>query len=152
MAIATLPTQSFRHARCYAPAQVIERLTDLVRVRSLALVIDVDAFEQSALARIDRVTQLALTALANEGVSVVFTATREIDRALRLYKSVLRSQFIPDAARARTQLPEESAIVISDNPALFADLRESDRGIALDRTVRATLWWLLDERLRVFRA
>jgi hypothetical protein len=178
MCVATVETSSssidriiragaFRHARCYAPALVMEVLRSAATAPALSLVIDVDALERSALAKVDRVMVLALQALSRTGVQIVLVANSEQDRAARLQHAIVgswcarfhRHELVTQLRRAR---PATRAIAITDDPDLLASLDETDRGIALgrpelvraniavagDTAIRATLWWLLEERAR----
>lgn len=129
--------------------------------RDLTLVLDVDALERSALAKIDRVMLLALDALSCAGVRVVLAARDERERAVRLQRRLRGSTYVDPRALSFAGLPAP-LLVVSDDPALLAMLEPDDRGIALgrpelasrqiapagDTSVRATLWWLLDERTR----
>jgi hypothetical protein len=157
----------FRHARWYAPAAVTAELDHIVGAPEVALVVDLDALERSPLARIDRVMLLALDALGHAGLHVVLAAKRAVDRAVALQPRV-RGATVLDrndgsiVVRLRVQRPDVRVIALTDDPELIAELGELDRGIALgrpelagehvvaagDTAVRATLWWLLFERLR----
>jgi hypothetical protein len=148
---------AFRHARCYAPEPVMTLLADVVAVPGLALVLDVDTLERSALAKFDRVMSLALGALRRAGVDVILTARYECARAAFIEHAVPGSRRINVSERA---LPASTIVAISDDPVLFAALTDVDRGIALgrpelarpnvvaagDASVRATLWWMLEAR------
>jgi hypothetical protein len=143
-------------------------LRDIAGIPDLALVIDVDALEHSARAQIDRVMVLALDALSHAGVRVVFAAQRERLRAMRLRSTVPGATYIDMTYAALCGVRGQSSplIVISDDPALFELIAPGDRGMALgrpelardniaaagDTAVRATLWWLLDERSRAMAA
>jgi hypothetical protein len=128
---------------------------------ALSLVVDVDALERSALARVDQVMVLALQALSWARVQVVLVADYEQGRAARLQLAIAgwccRKQEVVSELQQPTRV-----IAISDDPDLLASLRETDAGIALGRpelvraniavagetAIRATLWWLLEERIR----
>lgn len=156
---------AFRHARCYAPETVMAVLRDVIAAPELALLVDIDTLERSALAKVDRVMSLALDALARAGVDVILSARYERARTA-LVESVVRGSRSLDArvidVRGRACLPATPVIAISDDPAVFAALGIYDRGIALgrpelatanvvaaaDTSVRATLWWLLEARTR----
>jgi hypothetical protein len=158
----------FRMPRCYAPEYVTAALHDLVAARDLALLVDVDALERSALARIDRVMQLAFGALANVNVTVFLAARYERERCGALQRAIPGSKYIVRSAPlampiVRSELPSHIPLVaLSDDPPLFDLLGEKDRGLALgrpelvrpnivalaDMSVRATLWWLHEERAR----
>lgn len=157
--------RAFRHARCYAPEPVMATLRDVMAVPELAVLLDVDTLERSALARIDRVMLLALDALAHAGVHVVLLAHHERDRATLFQHAITRSRLLDPAhaiGHVRAHWPDASVIAISDAPDLLRALDTGDRGVALgrpeltsaniaaagDTSVRATLWWLLEERLR----
>ena len=158
----------FRSPRCYAPDHVTAILHSVLQAPALALLVDVDSLERSALARVDRVMQIALAALSSVEVSVYLTARYERERSLVLQRSIPRSTCIVRAAplampiiRA-TLAPDVPLIALSDDPAVFALLADRDRGLALGRpelsrgnvtaladvSVRATLWWLHEERAR----
>ncbi|HSD90549.1 MAG TPA: hypothetical protein VLB44_23650 [Kofleriaceae bacterium] len=156
----------FRHARYYAPAQVIDVVRDIVVTPDLALVLDVDTLERSALAKIDWVMLLALDALSYAGVRIVFAARHEGERAVRLQQRLGGVVYMNPDEMQLTRLRDRSErlrlLVISDDPDLLASLAPQDCGIALgrpelacsniavagDTSVRATLWWLVDERSR----
>jgi hypothetical protein len=143
-------------------------LGGILAERALGLLVDVDALERSALARVDRVMQIALSALARTGVTICLAARYERERALVLQRALVGSMFITRAAPlaiplARATLPPETPlIVLSDDPPAFELLLERDRGLALgrpelvcanitivgDASVRAALWWLYEERGR----
>jgi hypothetical protein len=158
---------AFRHARCYAPAPVMEVLGAVATAAALSLAVDVDALERSALARVDRVMVLALQALARDGVRIVLLANSEQERAARLQQSITGSswaRFHKHELTAQLRRDDHAAcvIVISDDPDLLASLDEPDCGVALgrpelaraniaaagDTAIRAILWWLLEERTR----
>jgi hypothetical protein len=162
-----LQSRAFRYARCYAPEAVMSVLEDVVSTPVLALAVDDDALERSALARIDRVMLLALDALANADVHVVLVAREERARAAALQSRIARAGLLDPGdgsvvTRLRVHRPDVRVIALSDDPALITELTGRDRGIALgrpelagenvaaigDMAVRATLWWLLVERLR----
>jgi hypothetical protein len=158
----------FRAPRCYAPDHVIALLQPIVDVRELALLIDVDALERSALARIDRVMQFAFTALSRVATKVFFAARYERERSLVLQRAIPDSRFASRSAALALPLIRENVasscplIVLSDDPPVFDALPPKDRGLALgrpelaranitalaDTSVRATLWWLFEERAR----
>jgi hypothetical protein len=158
---------AFRHARCYAPAPVMEVLGAAATASVLALAIDVDALERSALARVDRVMILALQALSRAQVQIVLLANDEQERAARLQLCIAGSWCARFGERdlvARLRQGSHGArvIAISDDADLLASLDEADCGIALgrpelakgniavagDTAIRATLWWLLEARAR----
>jgi hypothetical protein len=155
-----------RNARWYASDSVTEALADIIESPVLGLVLDVDALERSALAKFDRVMLLALQSLSRSGVQIVFAAERERARGERLHATIGRSWLAtPREAvdRLRNALHGVRVIAIGDDAALFSSLSTADRGIVLgrpelvkphiasagDTTVRATLWWLVDERARI---
>ncbi len=155
--------RAFRNARCYAPEPVISVLGAASGEPDLGLVIDVDALERSALARIDRVMLLALDALAHARVQVYLLARYERQRARLLQTGITGARCVHPGQLASLDLPR---IVITDDPAVLAGLREHDRAVALgrpelackaiasagDSAVRAILWWLLEERTRALAA
>lgn len=152
-----LDARMFRNARCYAPDAVVAVLRDVVAVPELALIVDVDALERSARARIDRVMIVALELLARDGVQIVFVARQQQDRAAVLQRSVPGSFCAPSSesvvAQVRRQHPACRFIAISDDPSLLAGLTSEDRGMVLGSpelagAIRASLWWLLDARTR----
>jgi hypothetical protein len=158
----------FRVPRCYAPDHVVAVLRTVVEADDVALLIDVDALERSALARIDRVMQLAFAALSHAKVKVFFAARSERERAITLQRAIPDSRFVVRSAPlaipvARDMLAASvPLIVISNDPAAFELLGERDRGLALgrpelsrinvtslaDTSVRASLWWLYEARAR----
>jgi hypothetical protein len=158
----------FRSPRSYAPELVTKNLQSIVDSPELALLVDVDALERSALARIDRVMQLALSALARVRVSIFLAARYERERAAALQRHISETRFLVHAAPlalplVRAEMPSGTPLIaLSDDPPLFELLAERDRGLALgrpelartnvisiaDTAVRATLWWLHEERVR----
>lgn len=161
------PTRVFRsNARFYAPAHVVELLGDIASVEHLALVVDVDALEGSAFAKVERVMVLALDALTYAKVQVVLVSRHQPDRAAILHRGIPRSWCLDDVAalaQVRARIPDVRLIVISDNRGLLESLGDRDRGIALgtddvfaraniattgDISIRAALWWLVDARSR----
>jgi len=158
----------FRSPRSYAPNPVMVTLAGIVDSPALALLLDVDALERSALARIDRVMQLALSALAQLRVSVFLAARYERERAAALQRHIRDALYVVRPAplavtQVRSAVPVGTPILaLSDDPPLFEMLAERDRGLALgrpelvranvvslaDTSVRATLWWLYEERGR----
>jgi len=146
-----LPTPRF--ARRYASDAIVALLHRIATSPQLGLVIDLDALERSVLARFDRVMLRALESLAIAGVQVVLIAKDQRDRASRLARTI-RSATIHSSSlvELRAGAPGVSWIVISDDGALLAETSEDDRALVLGRpeaaSVRATLWWLLDERTR----
>lgn len=162
-----ITARAFKHARCYAPEAVVKVLAGVSQLQQLTLVIDVDSLERSALARVDRVMLLALDALARAGVNVVLSARFEYERATRLQLAIrgARSMDLREGAvveRIRAHSPDTNIIMVSDNPGQFVGLSAGDRGVALGRhelasstvaaaghgSIRATLWWLLEMRMR----
>jgi hypothetical protein len=152
-----------RLARCYAPDRVTAVLVDVAAAGELALVIDVDTLERSALAKIDRVMVLALDSLAQSGVRVILAARAEHERAELLQRSITAATVMGDdlaLPQLRRAHPNLRVIVVSDSPAWFERLSVNDCGIALgrpelvraniasagDTEIRATLWWLLAHR------
>jgi hypothetical protein len=154
----------FRHARCYAPEPVMNVLRDVAGAPQLALVLDIDALERSARARVDRVMLLALAALGRARVELVLAARTEHERALLLQRMLPGALWFSAGATLRSQLAEKlpgaPVIAITDAPELIHMLAPHDRGVALGRPelahdnvvtigdtgVRAMLWALLDER------
>jgi hypothetical protein len=160
-----------RHARHYAPEPVMAVLADVVGTPDVALVIDIDALERSALAKIDRVMVLAFEALAGSGIRLVLAARETADRAALLQRVLVRAELADGTqadlvSRLRTPRPGLRAIVLSDNPELLERVTKCDCGIALgrpeltraniasigDTAVRATLWWLAEEHARLVAA
>ena len=155
------------NARFYAPAQVIALLREIARVPALALVVDVDALERSAAAKVDRVMTLALDALSHADVQIVLLSRHDRARAGWLHRGIPRSWSCTNdgaaLANLRERLPDVRVIAISDDPELLRALVDRDRGIALggeelaaaniaatdDASLRAALWWLVDVRSRV---
>jgi hypothetical protein len=156
-----LRARAFRNARCYAPESVIAVLRDVITAPDLELVIDVDTLERSALARIDRMMLLALDSLSRSGVHIVLFARYERRRADLLQEAIRGASCMGPNAEGRVRLPRTGPILlVSDDPALLAQVGDDDRGIALgrpelvraniaavgDTSVRATLWWMLEAR------
>lgn len=160
-----------RHARHYAPEPVMGALAGIVGAPEIALVIDVDALERSALAKIDRVMLLALEALAGSGIHVVLAARETTDRAALLQRVLDRAELVDGTRKdlvgaLRAARPAMRVIVLSDDPELLTRLAACDCGIALgrpeltranvanigDTAVRATLWWLAEEHARLIAA
>jgi hypothetical protein len=154
-----------RLARCYAPDRVTAILVDAATSPELALIVDVDTLERSALARVDRVMMLALDALAQTGVHVILAARTELERATLLQSSITAATVLGEdlaLPHVRSAHPNVPAIVVSESPAWMERLGVNDRGIALgrpelvranvasagDTEIRATLWWLLAHRER----
>jgi hypothetical protein len=157
-----------RYARHYAPEPVMAVLGEIVGAARVGIVIDVDALERSALAKIDRVMVLALDALAGSGIKLVLAAREAAERAALLERALGRAEVV-DVSDAgvlkslRVPDPQLRLIVLSDNPAMFERLAFHDCGIALgrpeltraniatvgDTAVRATLWWLAEEHARL---
>lgn len=156
-----LRTRASRTVRCYAPPTVVDVLGAVSSAAQLVLALDVDALERSALARVDRVMLLALDALAETGATVALVARQELTRAAAIARH-LRGTLCIDPDALSDAFPRVPIVAISDEPAVFAGLRAVDRGLALgrpelaspqvcsiaDTSVRATLWWLADERRR----
>jgi hypothetical protein len=157
--------QFTRLARCYAPDRVTAVLVDVATAPELALIIDVDTLERSALAKIDRVMILALDALAQTGVRVILTAREEAERAALLQRCITAATVLGDdlaIPQLRKANPELRLIVLSESPAWMERVGVNDCGIALgrpelvrsnvasagDTEIRATLWWLLSHRDR----
>ncbi len=143
-------------------------LQEIVGAPEIALVVDIDALERSALAKIDRVMVLAFEALAGAGIRLVLAARETTDRAALLQRVLLRAELADgtDAEvleRLRSTRPDLRAIVLSDDPDLLGRVARCDCGIALgrpeltranvaslgDTAVRATLWWLAEEHARL---
>ncbi|HEX5059067.1 MAG TPA: hypothetical protein VFV99_06890 [Kofleriaceae bacterium] len=157
--------RAFRNARCYAPDAVTTLLRGAMSAPDVALIVDVDTLERSALAKIDQVMLLALDALAHAGVHVVLVARYERDRAAML-QARIRGAWCFDPSdgsvihRLRQWRASAHTIVVTDDLALLAELGSADHGLALgrpelvreniaalgDTSVRATLWWLLEQR------
>jgi hypothetical protein len=157
--------RAFRNAHCYAPESVMTVLGGFVALRDLVLIVDVDTLARSALARIDRVMMLALDALAHASVHVVLAARYENERAELVRQGIRGARAINLDDSTLTRLREIGlvrVIVLSDDRQLLAQLTHGERGIALGRpelasptiasigdvSVRATLWWMLAERMR----
>jgi hypothetical protein len=158
----------FRAPRCYAPDHVVAVLASVVGTPRLALLVDIDSLERSALARVDRVMQLALTALARVGVGVFLAARYERERARALQLAIPHCRNVVRSAPLALPIVRAIAghdvplIALSNDPSLFDQLTERDRGLALgrpelargnvtalaDTSVRASLWWLHEERAR----
>jgi hypothetical protein len=149
----------------------MEVLRERAVAGELVLLLDIDALERSALAKVDRVMVLALTALANANVQIGLLARSQPQRAVALQRGVTSAWCLPAEAdtirvHIRKFLPDAAVIVLSDDPELLRALAPTDCGLALGRPelvaphiaaigdtgVRATLWWLLEERLRGGRA
>jgi hypothetical protein len=153
---------AFRHARCYAPAQVMDVVAAAATAPAVSLIIDVDALERSALAKVDRVMVLALQALSRARVQVVLVADYEQERAARLQLSIAGSCCARKHELVAQLQQDTRVIAITDDPDLLTSLGDTDAGIALgrpelvrsniatagDTAIRATLWWLLEERTR----
>jgi hypothetical protein len=154
-----------RLARCYAPDRVTAVLVDVATAPQLALVVDVDTLERSALAKVDRVMILALDALAQTGVRVILTASTELERATLLQRCIAAATVMGDdlaLPQLRKAYPDLRMIVLSESPAWLERVGPRDCGIALgrpelvranvasagDTEIRATLWWLLAHRER----
>jgi hypothetical protein len=158
--------RAFRNAHCYAPESIMSVLRGSVGAHELVLVVDVDTLERSALARIDRVMMLALDALARARVQVVLVARYEQDRAALLQQRISSAKLVKLDEASLTRLRDSTSthfIALSNDPLVLAQLQDGDGGIALGRpelaapnvvsigdvSVRATLWWMLEERVRV---
>lgn len=153
----------FGNAPGFAPASVTNVLGPMSGEPRLALLVDVDALERSALARVDRVMLLALGALADAGVQIYLLARYERQRATLLQAGITGARCAHPAAVPDLDMPR---IAITDDPTVLASLGELDRGVALgrpelacrtiasagDSAVRALLWWLLEERTRALAA
>lgn len=143
-------------------------LAGLVGAPEVALVVDIDTLERSALAKIDRVMLLALEALAGSGIRVVLAARETTDRAALLQRVLLRAEVAdgtqPDLVnKLRSSQAELRAVLLTDDPGLLSQVEPCDCGIALgrpelaranvvsigDTAVRATLWWLAEEHARL---
>jgi hypothetical protein len=158
----------FRAPRCYAPDHVTAILHGVVAARDLALLVDVDALERSALARVDRVMQFAFAALSRVRVNVFFAARYERERSLVLQRAIPGARYVNRSAALALPVVRDTVaasgpmIMLSDDPPVFDALPAKDRGLALgrpelaranitalaDTSVRATLWWLYEERAR----
>lgn len=170
--MATLPSDRTRlelaperNARSCAPHLVATLLESVLAEWDLALVLDVDALERSAFARIDRIMQFSLVALSRTRVTIYLAARDERQRALIVQRSIPGARFMTRSASQsipviRASAGDSSLLAISDDPEVFATLRARDRGLALgrpelsrgnvkalaDSAVRATLWWLYEAR------
>lgn len=154
------------NARIYASERVIALLTEVATHARLAILVDVDALERSALARVDRVILLALDALCQLNVQIVLLARAERERAQRMRDRLPlawcdeHTDARQTTVRVRERMPHVPLIGISDDPALLGELTERDRGILLGDGVRASatiattsalhvraaLWWIVDVR------
>lgn len=161
-----LQARVFRHAHYYAPDSVMDALDDVICASDVSLLIDIDMLERSAFARIDGVMMLALDALAHAGVRVVLVTRAQRERVGLLRQRILAARCAsPDddpITNVRAERPAGHVIVLSDNVQLLAGLSARDRGVVLgrpeltranvvstgDAAVRATLWWMLEERRR----
>jgi hypothetical protein len=138
---------------------------EIATAPELALIVDVDALERSALTKVDRVMVLALDALGQTGVRVILTAREEHGRATLLQRSITAATVMGDdlaIPQLRKANPGVRLIVLSDAPTWMERVGVSDCGIALgrpelvranvasagDTEIRATLWWLLAHRER----
>lgn len=170
MATSALPTATLRVARCYAPDAVAKVLREIATAPTLGVILDVDALERSALARVDRVMLLALDTLAQTGAHILLAARDHQQRARMVSRSLEAPAVIFDAGSntlfdAHSALPMGRLVVISDNPALLTMITTEDRALALgrpelagplisvigDSSVRASLWCLAHERQRIIR-
>ena len=167
-AVCRLAAPVFRtNARLYASDAVIELLVDVATEPRVAVLVDLDALERSALARIDRVMLLALDALGHAGVQVVLLGRQQRGRAALVHGLLAGSWCVEHVeprwtlARLRDRLPDVPLVAISDDPDLLGNLMRHDRGIAMgadqpgarsnvvasrDLNVRAALWWIVDSR------
>jgi hypothetical protein len=162
-------TRTFRNnARFYAPVHLTKQLGFVACAPTLALVVDVDALQRSALAT-ERVMLLALEALSYVNVQVVVVSRDHQERAQLLHHAVARSWCLERAdalACVRDRIPGVRMVVITDEPRLLAELSDDDRGIRMscdedavstnvlvagDIEVRAALWWLVDARTKAQR-
>jgi hypothetical protein len=157
-----LRARASRTVRCYAPPTVVDVLGAVSSAAHLVLALDVDALERSALARVDRVMLLALEALADTGVHIALVAHHERTRASTIARQLRGAQSVTRDALQHA-FPRTPILAISDAPELFAMLGPRDRGLALGRpelasahlcsiadvAVRATLWWLAEDRRRI---
>lgn len=161
-----LLSRVFRHAHYYAPESVMDALDDVICASDVSLLVDVDMLERSAFARVDGVMMLALDALAHAGVRVVLVTRAQRERVALLQQRILGARCAaPDddpITNVRAERPAGLVIVLSDSVQLLAGLASRDRGVVLgrpelvranvvstgDTAVRATLWWMLEERRR----
>lgn len=160
----------FRHAHRYAPPAVTSVVDDALDAPDVALVVDIDTLDRSALARLDRVMLLALQGLARARVTLGLVARHDRARAALTERAVAQSVVIErhrfDDWLAVRRARGARTILLTDDPALLACLRDGDRGLALgrpelanthiaplgDTAVRATLWWMLETRSRASAA
>ncbi len=167
MALSVLPAAILRGARYYAPDPIPTMLTEVASAALLGLVLDVDALEHSALARVDRVMLLALGELTRSGVRLVLAARHEQDRARSIQRSLPVAPLLVEVSgkalvTARAHMPGARLLVLSDNPSLLEGLAGADRALALgrpelespsvfplgDKSVRAALWFLSHARAK----
>ena len=167
MALSVLPAAVRRGARYYAPDPIPTMLTELASAPLLGLVIDVDALEHSALARVDRVMLLAFGELGRSGIRLVLAARHETARARSIQRSLTIVPLLADAAATtlvttRAHLPGARLLVMSDSPTMLAGLTGADRALVLgrpelssptvfpigDSSVRAALWFLSHARAK----
>jgi hypothetical protein len=167
MALSVLPAAILRGARYYAPDSISTMLTEIAASPELVLVIDIDALEHSALARVDRVMLLAFGELSRSGARLVLAARHEQERARSVQRSLAVPPLLVDACgtalvTARAHMPDARLLVLSDNPLMLAGLTSTDRALALgrpelagpgvlpigDKSVRAALWFLSQARAK----
>ena len=150
---ALFPLQT--NARFHASRDLTQLLQPVANAPELAVVLDVDALERSALARIDRVMLFALDALARAGVHIVLVANDTVDRAASFHHELSKSWCIERAgaiSRLRGRMPAARVVAITNDYSLLSGLTSNDRKIVLDGasdvSVRAALWWLVGARTK----
>lgn len=158
---------NLRIARSYASDTVASMLRAIAASPTPGVILDIDALERSALARIDRIMVLALTELAQTDTRIILAARRARPRAMEVGHLLQPAPLLLDAsasclADAHAATPGCRFVVISDNPDLLTMITTDDRALALgrpelagpltavigDSSVRASLWFLAHERLR----
>jgi len=106
-------------------------LRDVAGAPQLALVLDIDALERSARARVDRVMLLALAALGRARVELVLAARTEHERALLLQRAHTwgHVELGPDGSVALTR--KRANVVVLDGATMHPPSRYDVRRIAL---------------------
>jgi hypothetical protein len=121
----------------------------------VAVVIDLDAFERRRLA-FERPLLLVLDALAHSRARVVLASSRDLQPPLARCWIVGRGA----VAAVRARIPGVAVIAVSDDPVVFDELAERDRGLSLvgnirgtgnvvatgELAMRAALWWIVRAR------
>lgn len=135
-------------ARFYTSSDVIDQLRPVTDAPTLAIVIDVDALEQP----IDRVTLLALQALANARAHVVLLSHDEQRRLMLWRRGIPLAWISADRPRhailhVRQHVHGARIVAITSDAEIGAILRNDDCRIDVRRGhIRALLWWLVQSR------